>query len=919
MSAAESGNKRPRVRDSQLNQLYVDDHNTVNSISVSNSNNADNDAASSNKGKKRKRSSSFLKKVETNLRKISDTGAMLHQKFTHDVIDPYCTVSLSTTNKTRTTKPVRDGGANTVWSSEHNNVLSFQYSFDEEEKSPNRAVDEQLKFDDDKGSLYFDVFDQDIIMDAHIGGNHVRLAELLKKLITPDMSKQSPIKEQPLEIPLYRKMDGSVSGFLRARIRFEMHGKRLSYDADTGLPTSKNIYGELFVTIESGSDLWDPNSEEEWIPTDAHQGRSLGLSFAICVTYFIGGSLLFVFIEGWNFWDAMYFGAATFTTVGYGSPAPVTPAGRLAACVFMIFGVTMVSVSIIRLWLAAVGVIAPACMTCGKLVKDETVVVCCNKKNRKNPESSAAVRPELIAARRGSVHAGWQDAEFKAARNVDDADDDDDDDYNDSFSSKEYLQPDSLLFVSVVAAFKLLVLVLFGTIFFMLFPGEDLTFTESIYMSTATVMTVGYGDLSPQTQTGKIFATIWMTFSYAVLLRALQDVTNTVHAQSLHKMRTQLLNRDLSRTAILNMDKDGDGLLSRLEFLSHMVVALKLCTPQHLKAIMQRFDEVEHSREARTMVMNEMENLRELNFQIRKESAKLHNRDWDTAAHFGVEHHKRTTTVLVETVHGAQILEEEHLKIQQTLRNNSPKNQKRIIRKSTALKEMSGMKKNTRSSNTIPVDIDLVRTSAATLENNDLSLSGSRRITRNSTLRGMVGDGTSGEPAQLEMKPKVIVQTNTKIFPMLIPYNKKSIDSKKKSNQQEMEENQQQQEQQNWKQQQLMQNRIEKQPDSPSTSSVGSSNSQDVEDDIAPENRDNTLSTMLAYMRRARDASRKYVQEHAESAKLEGSVDKEKARLAFIAYRDLLEALHRQQNYAHDLLSSHDPEVLRLQEMKGKS
>ena len=130
-------------------------------------------------------------------------------------------------------------------------------------------------------------------------------------------------------------------------------------------------------------------------------------------------------------------------------------------------------------------------------------------------------------------------------------------------------------------------------------------------MSTATVMTVGYGDVTPQTEGGKVMATWWMIIGYAVLLRALQDVANKVHEKSLHKMRTQLLNRDLSRTAILNMDKNGDGLLTRLEFITHMIVALRLCTPEHLRAIMKRFDEVEQSREARTRVLKVLDKYRE--------------------------------------------------------------------------------------------------------------------------------------------------------------------------------------------------------------------------------------------------------------------------------------------------------------------
>ena len=52
---------------------------------------------------------------------------------------------------------------------------------------------------------------------------------------------------------------------------------------------------------------------------------------------------------------------------------------------------------------------------------------------------------------------------------------------------------------------------------------------------------------------------------------------------------------------------------------------------------------------------------------------------------------------------------------------------------------------------------------------------------------------------------------------------------------------------------------------------------------------------MLAYMRRARDASRRYVEEQT-IAKSKGW-DHE-CQLAITSYRDLLESLHRQQKFA---------------------
>ena len=861
-----------------------------------------------------KRSNSLLHRLGLGAKKWTQAKSLLKEQFTHDIIDPYCTVNLSSTGVTKTTKPVSNGGQNTVWTKEHNNVLTFEYSFEEEAKDVDRTHEEQRIYDQDKGAIYFDVFDQDLIIDAHIGGNHVQLSSLMKMLLkSTEITGQTIVREQPLEIPLYRKKDGAISGFLRALIRFDHEGKRIGYDND-GLPQMNTIFGKLTITIEAGSDLWDPNSEEEWIPTDADQTKSLSFSIAICFIYFFGGSLLFTWIEGWSFVDAMYFGAATFTTVGYGDVSPQSESGRLVACAFMIFGVTMVSVSIIHLWLAAITTIVPACGTCGKIVYDETKLLCCQKKLTRTARENKfihEIRPETLAKRRGSIHAKWQHDEFEAdsqrKKDEEDSEEDDTDDQNNTNTIEH--KPRQLWQVALIAALKLVGLVGFGTLFFMIYPGENMNFVDATYMSTATVMTIGYGDESPSTQAGKVVATIWMTLSYAVLLRALQDVSKTIHHDKQHKMRTKLLNRDLSRTAMLNMDKDGDGELSRMEFLTHMIVVLKLCTPQHLTAIMQRFDEVEHCREARTLVMTQMENFRELNYQIGTRTKNEQANNWVNAKELRATEKAKlqsSTNVLQSAVQAANVLNEER-KISEEMLKNVRRGTTRRVSKSLAMKRRNSIKNGEQASNSISVLNDLQRQKIYQDTNREKSVTkrvGSKpqMVKRNATLRGLV---INKGPVELIVTKKVGIfgtgkptqpVSTAKIFPTSVS---KEEEHKEQTTNTQVFTDQHQQHQH-----QVNKMDEKKDPDSPSTSSVGSN-------DIAPEDRDNALSQMLAYMRRARDASRRYVEEQT-IAKSKGW-DHE-CQLAITSYRDLLESLHRQQKFAHDLLHPHDPEVLRLHE-----
>ncbi len=71
--------------------------------------------------------------------------------------------------------------------------------------------------------------------------------------------------------------------------------------------------------------------------------RQLRLSVALLFGLVLIGTFGFVLIEGYGFLDALYFTVITLTTVGYGEPQPLHPAGRVFAIVLIVMGVTVVA------------------------------------------------------------------------------------------------------------------------------------------------------------------------------------------------------------------------------------------------------------------------------------------------------------------------------------------------------------------------------------------------------------------------------------------------------------------------------------------------------------------------------------------------------------------------------------------------
>lgn len=61
----------------------------------------------------------------------------------------------------------------------------------------------------------------------------------------------------------------------------------------------------------------------------------------IMVILFFGGAFMYTKLEGWRLIDAMYFAAATMTTVGYGDITPQTIYGKLFTIFYLFTSVGM--------------------------------------------------------------------------------------------------------------------------------------------------------------------------------------------------------------------------------------------------------------------------------------------------------------------------------------------------------------------------------------------------------------------------------------------------------------------------------------------------------------------------------------------------------------------------------------------------
>lgn len=53
------------------------------------------------------------------------------------------------------------------------------------------------------------------------------------------------------------------------------------------------------------------------------------------------GTVVFHFVEGWKWLDALYFTVITLSTVGYGDFSPQTNLGKILTMLYIVFGVSV--------------------------------------------------------------------------------------------------------------------------------------------------------------------------------------------------------------------------------------------------------------------------------------------------------------------------------------------------------------------------------------------------------------------------------------------------------------------------------------------------------------------------------------------------------------------------------------------------
>ena len=121
-------------------------------------------------------------------------------------------------------------------------------------------------------------------------------------------------------------------------------------------------------------------------------------------------------------------------------------------------------------------------------------------------------------------------------------------------------------------------------------PG--LSFVNSLYLATMTASSIGFGDLSPKNNTGRLFFVFWMIGGYVIVASSIREISQLYLKLKEREAEMRILNQKVG-SEVLGLDADGDGEVDKFEYLSHMIVVLGKMQRHEVMEIMTRFKELD--------------------------------------------------------------------------------------------------------------------------------------------------------------------------------------------------------------------------------------------------------------------------------------------------------------------------------------
>ncbi|KAH0558992.1 hypothetical protein GP486_004391 [Trichoglossum hirsutum] len=240
--------------------------------------------------------------------------------------------------------------------------------------------------------------------------------------------------------------------------------------------------------------------------------RTLMLQTISFLAYLLSGAAVFARVEGWEFLDAVYWADFTLLTVGIGDYAPATHTGRALLIPYAIGGILILGL--------AIGSIRSLVLERGKkrmaarMVEKERVKALAKLSGDGDEEVLVPNRNEAASNDRDSTNLEWRRRreEFELMRQIQD-------------QAARRRRWRSLL-ISAIAWFALWFL---GALVFKRSEhSQSWSYFQSLYFAYTSLLTIGYGDLFPTSNSGKSFFVFWSLLAVPTVTILIGNMGDTI-------------------------------------------------------------------------------------------------------------------------------------------------------------------------------------------------------------------------------------------------------------------------------------------------------------------------------------------------------------------------------------------------------
>lgn len=285
------------------------------------------------------------------------------------------------------------------------------------------------------------------------------------------------------------------------------------------------------------------------------------------------GGYHYVWQPEWTMIDACYFAVTTFTTVGYGDLVPTSTASMMFTCVYALTGVACLGIALGILGSNLIDAQETAINRAAEVSRYQVLSVFDVDVVSSDPQQQQQQQKQTAAQ---DLPSSQPTAAGTSS----------------SSSSSSTTKIVSLLLHN--AHNIPLVCIMLGLAFWI---GKESKWDtpQTIYYLVMTASTIGYGDLTPPTQTGRWIAIFFIPMACAATGQWLGVVaTWIIDGRQRQFWKSRMAEtRELTQRDLDIMDDNGDGLVSRAEFLEFMLVAMNKIDQELVTDLRRHFDKLD--------------------------------------------------------------------------------------------------------------------------------------------------------------------------------------------------------------------------------------------------------------------------------------------------------------------------------------